>query len=257
MNAEVLNAGPLRDPGTERAWRSLHAVTSARYRASGLFAWQFARGKLGLDPVFRGVLEHGDLAGRARIVDLGCGQGLIASLLQSCADLDRVGAWPAAWQQAPMAQIYTGVELMPRDVVRAESALTGLRLAPRFACADMREAALARCDLAILLDVLHYIDHDSQRSLLARVRVALAPHGRLLLRVGDMAQRRAYAISQWVDHAVTRMRGHRVAPTWGRSVANWTVLLESLGFAVRARPMSRGTPFANVLLIADLGAPGA
>jgi len=29
-------------------------------------------------------------------------------------------------------------------------------------------------------------------------------------------------------------------------------LLEALGFAVRNVPMSRGTPFANVLLVADL-----
>jgi len=30
-------------------------------------------------------------------------------------------------------------------------------------------------------------------------------------------------------------------------------LLGSLGFATRAVPMSRGTPFANVLLVAHLG----
>jgi hypothetical protein len=31
-------------------------------------------------------------------------------------------------------------------------------------------------------------------------------------------------------------------------------LLEALDFTVRAVPMSQGTPFANVLLVADLGA---
>jgi hypothetical protein len=35
-------------------------------------------------------------------------------------------------------------------------------------------------------------------------------------------------------------------------VAEWSELLRSLGLAVQAVPMSRGTPFANVLLVADV-----
>jgi hypothetical protein len=37
-------------------------------------------------------------------------------------------------------------------------------------------------------------------------------------------------------------------------VAAWCALLQGQGFAVRTLPMSSGTPFANVLLIADLAA---
>jgi len=103
----------------------------------------------------------------------------------------------------------------------------------------------------VILDVLHYVPLDDQQALLRRVRDALSPGGRLLLRVGDRSQSRGYAISQWVDHVVTRVRGHRVPPTWGRSVAEWTALLQSLDFQVQTLPMSRGTPFANVLLLAD------
>jgi hypothetical protein len=33
-------------------------------------------------------------------------------------------------------------------------------------------------------------------------------------------------------------------------VAQWRSALEALQFTVRAEPMSRGTPFANVLLVA-------
>ena len=81
------------------------------------------------------------------------------------------------------------------------------------------------------------------------------PDGRrrsLLLRVGDASSRRGFAISQWVDRTVTRVRGHKVSPTWGRPLAEWMALLERLGFGVRSIPMSEGTPFANVLLVADL-----
>jgi hypothetical protein len=103
-----------------------------------------------------------------------------------------------------------------------------------------------------VLDVLHYVDHAAQQRVLEKIRDALRPHGRLLLRVGDMASRRGFAVSQWVDRLVTWVRGHRVPPTWGRSVAEWSDALRGLGFAVQPVPMSAGTPFANVLLVADL-----
>ncbi len=253
MNTQVIAARPGPNPDAGTHWQRLHEAATARYRGAGRFAWHFARGKLGRDPAFRGMLERGDMSGRTRVVDIGCGQGLLASLLQSCNDLS--AAWPAGWPAPPKATAYTGVELMPRDVARAESALRGIALSPRFVCADMCVAALPACDLVVILDVLHYVDHAAQEALLVRVRDALAPSGRLLLRVGDMASARGFAVSQWVDRLVTTVRGHRVPPTWGRTVAEWQALLRRLGFAVQAVPMSRGTPFANVLLVADLKAP--
>ena len=108
----------------------------------------------------------------------------------------------------------------------------------------------------MILDVLHYVNLEAQQGVLLRVRDALRrggnPQARLLLRVGDASSRRGFAISQWVDRTVTRVRGHKVSPTWGRPLAEWTALLDHLGFRVHSIPMSEGTPFANVLLVADL-----
>jgi hypothetical protein len=121
-------------PSPHEAWRWLHHEATSRYRGTSRFAWHFARGKLGRDPVFRALLERGELTGRPRVVDIGCGQGLMASLLQSCSDLQAADAWPDAWPAAPLARSYTGIELMANDVERAEHALAGLALAPRFDC---------------------------------------------------------------------------------------------------------------------------
>lgn len=242
-------------PPPEGAWRQLRERASAPYRKAGRFAWHFARGKLGRDPVFRGLLERGDLtagAGALRVVDIGCGQGLLASLLQACNDAARSGHWPAHWPAAPSAAQYTGIELMARDVQRAQAAVGPLPLAPRFVCADMCQAELPPCDLVVILDVLHYVDHAAQQRVLERVRQALGSHGRLVLRIGDRAEPVGFTLSQWVDRLVTTARGHRVPPTWGRSLAEWSALLRGLGFRVQSVPMSRGTPFANVLLVADL-----
>ncbi|MBL8342471.1 MAG: methyltransferase domain-containing protein [Rubrivivax sp.] len=266
------------DPAADAAaaWSALLDAASAPYRGAGRFAYHFARGKLSHDPVFRSLLERGLLgAGTRTVVDIGCGQGLMASLLQACGAAFARGLWPAAWPALPQLHAYHGIELMARDVARAQAAQTaraaqsspaapaasgapgpGLPM-PQFTCADMRAAALPPCDLVIILDVLHYVDHEAQQALLARVRDALragtgASPRRLLLRVGDAASRRGFAASQWVDRIVTGLRGHRVPPTWGRTVAQWTHLLASLGFEVEPLPMSEGTPFANVLLVADL-----
>ena len=264
-------AAPKPSPTADHAWQQLHRAASAPYRRAGRFAWHFARGKLGRDPVFRGLLERGDLPADARVVDIGCGQGLLASLLQACAGAAARREWPASWPAAPTARAYTGIELMPRDVARAQAAhaaqptldSTGTATAPSwvpaFVCADMCEAALPPCDVVVILDVLHYVDHAAQADVLRRVHAALAHPdraltrpGRLLLRVGDAHSRRGFAISQWVDRAVTGVRGHGRAPTWGRPLAGWVGLLQGLGFVVRSVPMSRGTPFANVLLVADV-----
>ena len=68
---------------TEHAnWPPLLDAASAPYRRAGRFAWQFARGKLGMDPVFRHLLREGLIRPQARVLDIGCGRGLLASLLQ-------------------------------------------------------------------------------------------------------------------------------------------------------------------------------
>lgn len=244
MSSSLAIPGPA---DADRTWHELHAAACEPYRRAGRFAWHFARGKLGRDPVFRALLMHGWLKPGARVLDIGCGQGLLASLLRAVDG--HPGAWPPGWAAAPGGARYAGIELMPRDVARARNALGAG--AARIEQGDMRTAPYPPSDAVVIFDVLHYIAPHEQQAVLQRVHAALAPGGRLLLRVGDAADRRGFAISQWVDRTVTRIRGHHHPPTWGRPLREWTALLASFGFAVRTEPMSRGTPFANVLLIGE------
>ena len=230
-------------------WSALIDVASEPYRKADRFAWRFARGKLGFDPVFRHVLSQGLIAPQARVLDIGCGQGLLASLLRACTVLAAQGRWPSGWAAAPAAARVTGIDLVLRDVERAR---TSLGEGAEFVCGDMRHTPFPEVDAVVILDVLHYISVAEQDEVLARVRRALPVDGRLLLRIGDAASRRGFLASQWVDAVVTFVRGHRVVPQFGRPLADWIACLESLGFEVRSQPMSQGTPFANVLLIATV-----
>ena len=136
------------------AWRDLIDSASAPYQRSGRFAWHFARGKLRFDPVFGHLLAHGLIAPRTRVLDIGCGQGLLASLLKAAGACARQGRWPSNWAEAPVDVHVSGIELLARDVARARAALGD---SADFVCADMRSTAFAAVDAVVILDVLHYV----------------------------------------------------------------------------------------------------
>jgi cyclopropane fatty-acyl-phospholipid synthase-like methyltransferase len=220
---------------------------SAPYRNAGRFAYHFARGKLSQDPVYRAILEQGLLLGRARVLDLGCGQGLLAAWLQAAASTSADGSWPQGWPPAPRPASTRGIELMISDVERARQAL-----GPECTISqgDIRTSELGTADAVVILDVLHYMAREAQRHVLQRVRAALPTQGLLLLRIGDAGGGLRFRYSQWVDRVVMLLRGHAWLTPHCRSVRQWQELLRDCGFESEAVPMSQGTGFANVLLIA-------
>jgi hypothetical protein len=53
------------------------------------------------------------------------------------------------------------------------------------------------------------------------------------------------------DWLVTLVRGHLQTRFHCRTGAEWLALLQQIGFAATIQPMRAGTPFANVLLVAQ------
>ncbi len=234
-------------PSPRAAWVALLDAASKPYLRAGRFAYHFARGKLGADPAYRGILERGLLADRKRILDLGCGQGLLIAWLRAAQRLHDVGVWNPGWPAPPRPQSIVGLELMQSDARRARHALgedCGVSQG------DIRHAPFGNVDAVVILDVLHYMDGPAQRDVLQRVRAAMPTGGLLLLRIGDAASGLRFRYSQWVDKLVLLLRGHASGETHCRSVPQWQELLRECAFDARAIPMSQGTPFANVLLLA-------
>lgn len=219
------------------------------YRQAGQFARHFARGKLGGDPAFKKILALGLLPQNGRILDIGCGQGLLASWLLSAQQVHAAGNWPAAWPRPPAIRHIHGIELMPRDVERAQNALRQHASTASFEAGDMCRAEFGPSEAVVILDVLHYVDFAAQDALLKKVHACLTEGGVLLLRVGDAAGGLPFKISNWVDNVVTFIRGHRTLPRYCRTLTQWQERLVATGFAVRPIPMNEGTPFANIMLV--------
>jgi 2-polyprenyl-3-methyl-5-hydroxy-6-metoxy-1,4-benzoquinol methylase len=229
--------------------KDLVETAAAPYRSAGRFAWNFAKGKLGGDPAFAGLLQYGLIPDGSRILDIGCGQGLLASWLLTARQSYEKGSWPVDWPAPPAVASLHGIELMKSDVERAQQALGN---AARFTVGDMCKTDFGSVDAVVILDVLHYVDYAAQDDVLRRVKEALSPNGRLLLRVGDANGGWRFRCSLYVDHVVTWVRGHRNARLYCRPLTEWEAALKRLGFSVKPMPMNQGTPFANILLDARL-----
>ena len=237
-------------PSRTHAFRQLVQRCSERYRPAGRTAYYFCRGKLSGDPIFAAVLAQGLLADRKRLLDLGCGQGVLALMLATAeVDAARI-SWPTDWPPAPTGVRVHAVDLRGDAISAACVAISQTGLADRyhFEQADIRQVEHGAVDAITIFDVLHYLDHAEQEAVIARCVASLEPGGVLLLRVADAAQRMRARWTLLNDALITLMRGGwpRFAT---REASAWQALLERAGLHVHCQSMCEGTSFANVLLV--------
>jgi len=228
------------------AYDSLVAAAAMRYRPAGRSAYYFARGKLGWDPVFAAILQQGLIPDKARLIDLGCGQGVLLALLAAAQDPRHSAGWPRGLPPLPRDMVVHGVDLRPDAIQAARIALGSGALV---SVSDVRDVNLTECDVVAILDMMHYLDYEAQRCLLERVYKALAPGGRLIMRAGDASRGVRFRFTLFTDWLITLMRGKVQNRFYCRSGEQWLELLQQVGFETRMQPMCVGTPFKNVLLI--------
>lgn len=221
--------------------------TAYRYLAAGMFHWEFVRAKLRYDPVYFHLLRQEILPTAGRLVDLGCGRGIVLSLLLTAREQAQ-GAWPASWPKPPRLEL-CGIEGGPKP---AEVARQALGEEAKIQVADLRTAEIPAADIVLLLDVLHYLPARSQEDLLARVARALPPGGRLLIRDADADGGWRFTATRFQERLCALARRHWRQSFHYRGREEWARLLEGLGFTVASRPMAEGTPYSNVLIEARL-----
>jgi len=193
----------------------------------------YARMKYRMDPCYRAILPL--VPAGSFTVDLGTGLGMLPVALALSAEDRRA----------------LGVEW---DVAKAEAgkkAAQGLTTV-EIATGDVREFAIPTCDVITLVDMLHYYDADTQRTLLSRCKAALRPNGRILIREGDGQRRGGARFTRLVESTVTKLGWNRGPEVRFRPIADLTADLTSLGFVVRVDEVAGKLHPGNVLLVADL-----
>jgi SAM-dependent methyltransferase len=228
-------------------FRPLLEAASRPYAAAGRYAWHFARGKLRHDPIFIYLLRRGLLPDRGRLLDLGCGQGILISLLDATKQQYRAGLWPPGWPAPPLNLDVRGIELR-EDRVRAARRALGDG-APVERC-DLRDFEFPSCSVIVMLDVLHYLGAGEQQRVLEKAARSLEPDGVLLVREADAGAGFPFLVTKWCERVAEAGRGRLRNSLHFRSSGEWVAALEKLGLRVEVEPVSGGTPFANVLFVA-------
>ena len=203
-----------------------------RYHDRGRFARHYVASKLRRDPI------HADLLTLAlplgRVVDIGCGRGQLAALLL----------------EAGLADHVTGLDWNRTHLDQATAALAGLAFEGHVRDLET-DQSVPEADTVLLIDVLYQLTTAAQHRLLDAAGQAAGRY--LLIRTLDRSQGARGVFATLAERA-----GRRLWPSSGARVNPLTVQaivarMNAAGFAVETTPGSRGTPFANVLLVGRRG----
>ena len=225
--------------------RAFLAAAADRYLPVGVTAWEFARNKLRSDPVYADVVFGGHLPATGRLLDVGCGQGLLLAALATARAWHAHGTWPSGWPPPPDLELH-GIELRQRPV---EVARVALGTDAAIVRADVMDTDLGGLDAVAIVDVLHLLPRSHQDALLTRLAGALRPGGVLLLREADAAAGWRFQLVRAVNflRGLAQGRWRRFA---FRTVPEWEQALQGLGLRVARPSDSSNATFANVLFVA-------
>ena len=149
---------------------------------------------------------------QGKILDVGCGYGYLANYLS----LERAGRHVVGHDVAP-----DRIEIARRTV--------GNRQNVEFLVADSRKLPEAAFDGIVVADVLHHIPYEDQQAVLADLFSKLKPGGRLVLRETDKRFSLRFFIFNYGLEWVLYSRTEKLR---FRSAADWTRILESVGYQV-------------------------
>jgi len=230
----------------------VHALlerTAHRYLAAGMFHWEFVRGKLRYDPVYFSLLREGTLPSEGRLLDLGCGRGLLFALLLTAREQAEKGEYPAAWPPPPLLNLHGDLHGIEGSRKIADVARRALGDEAHIDTADLRNLPeIPPARVVLLLDVLHYLPAATQEKLLEKIAAALEPGGLLLIRDADAGAGWRFTATRAQERLCALARRHWRQSFHYRSQSEWMSLLEKNGLAPTAEPMARGTPYSNVLI---------
>lgn len=242
----ALTYASARATGADTHFLNLVHAASDRFVTSSITAWEFARGKLRGDPLYRAVVAGGLLPSGGTLIDVGCGSGLTLAMLAEASARWRDGTWPARWPPPPIFDRLVGLELRPHAAGIAHAALgpdAEIRIAD--ACDGIADASR----VVLLCDVLHMIPTEGQARILAAAAASVrrAHGGVILVREADAGGGWRFASVRFGNRLKALAFGHWGQRFYFRTVDGWLALFADQGLSAATVPNGDGTPFASVL----------
>jgi ubiquinone/menaquinone biosynthesis C-methylase UbiE len=183
---------------------------------------------------FRVALSRFDLVEHllppgGRVLDLGCGYGVVSNYLALASPTRTVIG--IDWDQKRIG--------VARETVRG-------RANPQFIQGDVVRLELPAADVVLMNDFLHHLDPEDQEAVLTRLARVLAPDAMLLIQEVNTRPRWKFWCSYLSDRVLYRFERGRF-----RAPEEWVALLSRVGFPrVEIVQGDAGSIFARVSYIA-------
>lgn len=192
----------------------------------------YVRGKLRTDPAYRAVL---DLLRQhpQSVLDIGCGLGLLSFYLRENGFREPV----------------LGVDSDAKKIAKAGDIAAAHYKGLTFEPTDAREVSV-NYSAVVMLDVLHYLNAEAQRSLLQAVAEKIPPGGIVIIRNTPRDSSWRYILT-WMEEVFVRVVG------WirGAGIIHFPTVEEvadpfrQRGYGEEIRPLWGRTPFNSHLFV--------
>ncbi len=205
-----------------------------RYAEVSIRDAEAARARLLHDPIYPFLIEEQVLGSGARVLDLGCGRGLVGVLV-------------GLFTRAPEKRWYLGVDRCDRYVRAARKSLEDFP-GCEVQTVDLRDFDPPHADVVVINDVLRFLPFDSQDALLRRLARALPSGARVFVREKDAAGGWRFARAAFLDAIKIALPGHPRHGAHYRRGGDLRNALVAAGFGVRDRAVARASSPAFVML---------
>ena len=164
---------------------------------------------------------------KGRIIDVGCGYGLLANFLILRSSKRDV----------------TGVDLSEKRIGIAQKT-TDNRKKICFKPVNVLDLQLEKYCAMVMSDFLHHIDYEAQEELLTRCYQKITPGGLLIIEEVDNKPLWKYCFNTVVDRMLNIGAG-----IFFRNQREFQELLERIGFQVSIKKAHKGLPLSDVIFI--------
>jgi hypothetical protein len=220
--------------GHHETYREIVDAVVVRFVDVSIRDAEAARARLLNDPMYPFLIEEEVLGRGERVLDLGCGRGLIGVLV-------------GLFTRASDPRWYLGVDRCDRYVRAARQALED---APgcTVQTLDLRDFDPPAADIVVVNDVMRFLPFTSQDALLRRLARALPPGARMFVREKDAAGGWRFTWAALLDLGKVVLPGHPRHGTHYRRAGDLRNALLAAGFSVHDRTVARASSPAWVLL---------